>query len=77
MNPLTTGWFESYVMILSAVMALGWVIGKPAAMRTVMVPSYRPLKSYEPRVQCRLWTDTDTDTLSLRRKFIQQPSSLP
>lgn len=76
MSPLNPGWFDTYLMILSAVMALGWMTRKTEFYVPVLFSRMRPLNTDDNRVHYTMSMVADTECKRDRRKLKQLPSSL-
>ncbi len=72
MNPLAAGWFDMILVVLSAVMASGWVLqGFNGPVMSRMMPVTRPLNKHENPAPNAWRRDIDTDRQSERRKLIK------
>jgi len=76
MNPLATGWFDTIIAVLSAVMASGWVImGVNFSQRKSLMTLSQPLNLNNSLPQLLLRQEIDTDRRTERRNLIR-PSFL-
>lgn len=48
MNPLVTGWFDTLLILISAVTAFGWIMGSLARGGHKLIPVIRLLNRNEP-----------------------------